>query len=233
MKAKRIIKVEWDWVRGKSSSEFRVLSWNTSLHVVGLVLVSLQRRGELTVNLQESDEGKDLVLGGNGEGSPLLGGRKISSWVGHTSKSQGPWENKVRLNNVSNECGHSNTSVLDFGMTQEANGLFLSSRPHVSTSKVERIVELDDGVQVCGKSLKIGLLSIENIWRNNMVGESLAFHSFGQHLISSFFSYFGLMKGDTGLGTRRGAGESSGRSRGGEKRSSDLHGGLKVLISDF
>jgi len=104
-----------------------------------------------------SDDGEDLPLGTNGDGIPLGFRGKVGGGVCCTGQSLRPGEVDIGLDNVSNEGKHSNTAVLDFGLTEETNGSFVTHVPEVSGAKVQRIVETNLGVKFLGKSLKISL----------------------------------------------------------------------------
>ena len=49
------------------------------------------------------------------------------------------------------------TAVLDLGMSEEANGGLVASTPEVGIGKVEGIVEANNGVELLGKGLEVGL----------------------------------------------------------------------------
>ena len=49
----------------------------------------------------------------------------------------------------------SKNAYLNLGFPKEANGSFIGSSPEVLSSKVERIEELNNGVQFSGQSLKV------------------------------------------------------------------------------
>jgi hypothetical protein len=97
------------------------------------------RNGSSTTTLvpkfEHGNDGKDLPLGANRNGIPLLFREEVSRWVCGASKSLWPWENKVRLNNVTNESKHGNTAVLDLGLTEPSDGGFVTLGPKVLVSK--------------------------------------------------------------------------------------------------
>ena len=64
---------------------------------------------------------------------------------------------EVALNAVSNKGGHGDTAVLDLRMTEPSNGLLLVETPESSVDKVQRIPELNNGVELSSKSFKISL----------------------------------------------------------------------------
>ena len=49
------------------------------------------------------------------------------------------------------------TAVLDLGMSQEANGGLVTSTPEISLGEVEGIVEANNGVELLGEGLEVGL----------------------------------------------------------------------------
>ena len=155
--AERIVVVEWDWV-WDGRSELGEGSWLSTLHVVWLVLTGGEGRSQLRVDFQKSNESQDLVLGFNRKSGPLLGRRKVGGWERSSIQSHGPGPVEVGLDAVSDEGEHGNTSVLDFGVTKEANGFFIASFPQIPGRKAKRIVVLDDGVQLSCQGFKVGLL---------------------------------------------------------------------------
>ncbi len=101
---KGIVKVERDEVG--NVVEGRVLTRLSSLGVVGSVSVV----AKFGVPLEETNESDDLNLGSHGKCIPLLRRGQINArW--RVSSEGGPREDKVRLNNVSNEGSHGNTAV--------------------------------------------------------------------------------------------------------------------------
>ena len=93
----------------------------SSSHVVWLTVV-VQLRPEL----QESDEKDDLELRGKRKSVPLFWRGQVSGRMGHSGCSQRPRENEVGLDDVSNEGGHSNTTMFDFRLTKPTDGCFLT-----------------------------------------------------------------------------------------------------------
>jgi hypothetical protein len=81
--------------------------------------------------LKHGDDGKDLPLGTDWNGIPLCLRSKVDRWVGGSSKGLWPWEDKVGLDDVSNESKHGNAAMLDFGLTKPANGGFVAVGPEV------------------------------------------------------------------------------------------------------
>jgi hypothetical protein len=63
----------------------------------------------------------------------------------------------VALHAIADESSHGDTAVLDFSMTEESDGLFIAQGPQRVGCEHERIIELDDGVQVLCQCLKVGL----------------------------------------------------------------------------
>jgi len=136
----------------RSRNEVREVTWLSSGHVM-LVL----RGGKLGPELKESDQSENLPLGIVGNGVPKS--RWVGlRWEGSSVHLHGPWElDSVGMYDVSNEGSHGNTSVLDLSMTEESNGGLIGLSPELSLSEVKRIVESYDGVELLGKSLKVGL----------------------------------------------------------------------------
>lgn len=86
-----------------------------------------------TYIFEESNKGKDLKLGNIRNGIPSLRGRGDRG-EGSSIELHGPGPgDTVSVNNVSNKCKHGNTSVLDFGFSQETNGGLLGRAPEVLT----------------------------------------------------------------------------------------------------
>ena len=136
--AKRIKEV----LRHRVRDEFRVLaelgvlSWSSSLHVVG--------SGGLREPLQESNKGDDLGLAQERKGIPLL--RRGSSAGEHVS-SHVNWPREVDSggsDKVSNESSHGNTAVLDLGLTDEANGLLVGESSELGRKEVDGVVHLKE-----------------------------------------------------------------------------------------
>ena len=71
----------------------------------------------------------------------------------------------IRVDNVSDEGEHGNTAVLDLGVSQEADGGLVSSTPEICLGKVEGIIEANNGVELLGEGLEIGLGYISFICR--------------------------------------------------------------------
>jgi len=61
------------------------------------------------------------------------------------------------MDDVSNEGEHSNSSVLNLGMTQETNSFLVCASPEASFCQVQRVVEAKNWVEVFGESLQVGL----------------------------------------------------------------------------
>ena len=134
--AKGIKKVEGDRVGDHAVfGKGWVLSWNTTTHVVSA--------SGFTEPFQKSNEENDLPLGSIRECIPLF--RRGSSGVGVGSATEISGEgpvNSVGLNNVSDEGGHGNTSVLDLTLTQECDGFVIGVTPDSGGGKLKWIVEL-------------------------------------------------------------------------------------------
>lgn len=59
--------------------------------------------------------------------------------------------NSVCVNDVSNECKHGNTSVLDLRFAKEANGGFGGGVPEALLSQTQGVEESDNGVTFLGQ----------------------------------------------------------------------------------
>ena len=137
---------------GNLTLELGVLSDLSSGHVVGFETHGTSGFSE---NFQETNKGKDLVLGGIRQSVPLFRRGEVSARVRSSRQSQGVWEDEVALHTVSDESGHGDTAVLDLGMTEPCDGLSVSSTPEVLFGELERIIISDDRVQGLSKSLKV------------------------------------------------------------------------------
>lgn len=138
-----------------------VLQWGESTNLVGLV--------DVGVPLEESNKSNDLGLGREGEGVPL--GRRGEIRGRHHVSLGGecPGEDKVALDNVSNKGGHGNTSVLDLSLSEESDGIRLVHTVKTGGSKVQRIPEVDKGVELLGQSFEVGLccdFDSIGVWNN-------------------------------------------------------------------
>jgi hypothetical protein len=129
-------KVQRHWVRDEvTASERRESTWLSSAHVVS--------SGGLGEPLEESNKENDLPLGGIRKSIPLFWCGTSIGWEWSAIESHWPWEvDSVGLDNVSNEGSHSHTSVLDFGVTQESDGLVVGVAPDANGGKLKRIVVL-------------------------------------------------------------------------------------------
>jgi hypothetical protein len=108
VEAKGVIQVE-DGVDGITElSERGVLSRLAAVGIMGKVTSTT-----FIPELKCRDEGKDLPLGTNRDGIPLLFRRQVSGRVGSSGKSLRPWEDDVGLDNVSYKGEHGNTAVLN------------------------------------------------------------------------------------------------------------------------
>mmetsp|Transcript_16187 Transcript_16187/g.25260 ORF Transcript_16187/g.25260 Transcript_16187/m.25260 type:complete len:257 (-) Transcript_16187:29-799(-) len=132
--------------------ERRVLSGLTSGHVVGHLSATA-----LVPKLEHGDDEEDLPLGANRDGIPLLLRAEVRAGVGGTGEGLGPGEDNVGLDNVPNEGSHGNTSVLDLGLTKEANGGLVTLSPEVSIGKAHGVEVVDDGVALGSDGLEVGL----------------------------------------------------------------------------
>ena len=61
---------------------------------------------------------------------------------------------EVRLNTVSNESSHGNTSVLDLSMTKETNSGVVALTPPLSLGEVEGIVESETGLDLSARAVR-------------------------------------------------------------------------------
>jgi hypothetical protein len=61
------------------------------------------------------------------------------------------------MDDVADEGEHGNTAVLDLGMSEEANSGLIGGAPELSLGEVEGIIEANDGVELLGKGLEVGL----------------------------------------------------------------------------
>ena len=115
--------------------ETRVITGSTSAHVV--------RSSGLGEPLKEANSEDNLPLGRVRQGIPLLGRGSGIGGERSAVSGNGPGEmNTVGLNDVSDEGGHGNTSVLDFSMAEPANCRFLGVSEDGSSGEFERVVEL-------------------------------------------------------------------------------------------
>ncbi len=134
----RTEKVQRNWVRNKFRviGEVRVGTWLSSTHVVS--------SSSLREPFQESNEENDLPLGGVTESIPLLRWRASIRWERSAIGRDWPWEvDAIGLDNVTNKGSHGHATVLDLGVTQESNGLFIGVTPDGDGGKLKRIVVLE------------------------------------------------------------------------------------------
>ena len=61
------------------------------------------------------------------------------------------------MQTVADEAGHRDAAVLDLGVAQPADGVLVASSPEIGVGEAERVVEANDGVQLDGERLKVGL----------------------------------------------------------------------------
>mmetsp|Transcript_27920 Transcript_27920/g.50798 ORF Transcript_27920/g.50798 Transcript_27920/m.50798 type:complete len:242 (-) Transcript_27920:159-884(-) len=143
--AKRIVQVQCA-SRNDFGVECRERSDLSSLHVVGLT-------GALTPVFEESNEAKDLVLSGVGNGIPGVG-RGETLWEGSAVHGHGPGEgDSVGVGNVADEGKHGNPSMLDLGFAEESNGGLIGLAPEFSLGQSKGIVKSQNGVQLFGQDL--------------------------------------------------------------------------------
>jgi len=156
-----IVKLEGDGV-GDCRSEFWEGTGFSASHVMGLVDIWVRHTGgQFAVDLQESDDSDDLVLRFDWKGGPLLRRGQFRAWEWASIESHGPRPVEVGLNAVSNEGSHGNTSVLDFGMSKESNGSFITLFPKVPGSETKRIPVFNGGIQIVRQGLEIGLCRLQ------------------------------------------------------------------------
>ena len=190
VEAKRIVEVEDEVDIVTEEVELRVLARLASSGVVGKDSTSA-----LVPELQHGDDEEDLPLGGFRDGIPLGLRHEVRGRVGITSKSLGPREDEVGLDNVSNEGEHSNTSVLDLSVTEESDGSLVTDAVEVIVGKVDGVVELDDRVELLGQSLEGSLGLTELSLGGGGLGRGKG-HSGGDQgkedgaLHGCYFSYF-------------------------------------------
>ena len=99
-----------------------------------------------TYDLEESNEGKNLILGRIGDGVPCFWGVRDSG-ERRTVHLHRPGEvDAIGVNDITDECKHGNTSVLDFRLTKETDGLFRSGIPEVLLGKTNRVEVTKDWV---------------------------------------------------------------------------------------
>ena len=63
----------------------------------------------------------------------------------------------TQIQTVADEAGHRDAAVLDLGVAQPADGVLVAAAPEVGVGEAERVVEANDGVQLDGERLKVGL----------------------------------------------------------------------------
>ena len=105
--------------------------------------------------LQGRNDDKYLPFCCERNGVPLCFRSKINRGVGSSSKSLGPWKDKVGLHAVANKTKHGNPSVLYLGLTEPSDGRFVSKSPKVSRSKVQRIIVFENWVGLLGDCFQI------------------------------------------------------------------------------
>lgn len=152
--SKRIPETLEQGVVGNIARKFRELAGLSTSHVVGSNTHGIDG---LRKEFQTSDESNDLKFGGIGESVPLFRRAQVGTRMGSASHGERVREDPVGLNAVSNKGSHSNTTVLDFGMTQPANGGFTACPPEFRICQVEGVEELDGRVQALGDGLQVGL----------------------------------------------------------------------------
>ena len=127
------------------------------LSLEGWVFSDLVGLVDVPEPFEDTNETDDLCLGFERKGVPL-GRRGEVGGRGHgTIGGQSPWEDKVGLDNVSNEGGHGNTSVLDLSFSEESDGILGVHAVKTSRGQVQGIPEFDNGVELGGQSFEVGL----------------------------------------------------------------------------
>merc|ERR1719316_1036983 len=122
-------------------------------HVVTSLPWALRHRS-FGVELEEADGEENLPFGLRGDVLP-------ERWGAHAGCAQFvaghlPGEvNAVRVDAVPDEPGHCDASVLDLGVTQEADGRFVGLVPELPFSEVQGVPKSDDRVEPFRQSLQI------------------------------------------------------------------------------
>jgi len=151
VQAKRVVQVEWDRVGEIDNVEVGEVTGLSSSHVM-LVVIG----GDFGPKFQEKDESENLPLRVIGDLVPKL--RRVVSrreWSSIQHHRPRPLD-AVGVDKISDESEHGNTSVLDLGVTQETNSLFVGLSPELSFGQVQRIIESDNRVQLLGQISEIG-----------------------------------------------------------------------------
>ena len=155
---KGIIEVEGDRVDGVAEEvEGRESARHSAAHVVGLAIVGSRL---FTPELEEANNDEDLPLGGLRNSIPLGLGRKVSAGKRISSGSHGPGPVHITLHDVSNESEHSYASVLDLSVAEEANGGVIGISPELSIRETERVIKIDDRVELLRQSLQLSLTAL-------------------------------------------------------------------------
>lgn len=114
--------------------------------------------GELGVELKETDREDDLDPGSDGESIPLLGGGEVGGGEGFATEGHAPGPVQViGLGDVSDKRHHGDTAVLDLGMTEPSDGKLVGLSPESGVGELQGVPVLDDGVEILGQGLEIGL----------------------------------------------------------------------------
>lgn len=129
--------------------------YSRRLLTLGVVRLSISI--QFRVPFQKSNEQNDLNLGRERKSIPLFRRGQIRGWVWHTAGGQGPRENKVRLDAISDKGGHGDTTVLDFGMAQPSNGASLVESPISRINQIKGIPVLHNRVKLAGNILQVRL----------------------------------------------------------------------------
>jgi hypothetical protein len=107
----------------------------------------------LREELEEADEEDNLPLARLRDLVPEFG-RRLGGVVTRDVDGQ---LDAVRVEAVADEAGHRDAAVLDLGVAQPADRVLVAAAPEVGVSEAERVVEANDGVQLDGERLKVGL----------------------------------------------------------------------------
>lgn len=145
VEAEGVVKrVERDGVGHGTFGEFGELPGRAASHVVSA--------DGLREPFEEADEEEDLPLGGVAERVPLFGGGSGRGGEGGAVERDRPGEGvSVRLDDVPDEGGHCDATVLDFGVTEEGDGLVLAVSVDGRGGKLKGIVELHVGEEIGSK----------------------------------------------------------------------------------
>ena len=113
--------------------------------------------GKFGPELKESNHANDLPLRGVRDFVPKsrgvgVGGERTSIHLHRPGKLE-----PVGVGNETDESKHGNAAMLDLSVTEEANGRLFSCAPKISLGEIEGVKETNNGVELLGENLKIGL----------------------------------------------------------------------------